>query len=857
MRGRRRLFGRLAPVLVGVALVAGACDAGPLLFPPPASLELEGAAGLVPPILSGEVGVPVDPAPRLRVLDADGNPVPGARVRLEVLEGGGVLEGGAERVSDRQGRVALEGWRLGEVAAPNVIRGVLQIGGVDAPPGRGRQLEVRVQGRAGAPHTLTWERDPDIPLSFLAGTVVTDLPTVQATDRFGNPVGQAEVRFAVTQGSGAVSNDRGFTDADGRARVFAWTLGPETGPQALLARVEGVPTATDTLEVQALQVAIEAVHLNQGNQTLEGTVPVVAGRPGLLRAFLRAGEHAPGGVQVRFRIRQGETILLDSSVQRGDGGGIPSLAPDPDILDRSWNLPVPGSVVVPGAELQVRVEFEGTPGGAPGAVLSWPASGGWAPLNPRIVPPFRATFIPIHATWFGLTGRITPENGPDYWTETLDAFPVTAYDFQVRTEPLVYDGSFANGSSGWSGALQDIRDLRLLEGAFDRYYHGILQRPGGAGIAGIAYVATNPTGISNLAAVSFDAFPLAPPVIAHEFGHNFGRPHSPCGNVTGVDPDYPHAGGRIGGTGWAAFSGGLRPTSDFRDVMSYCFPLWVSDYTFTRILGMREARPVGDAVPWAAARLPGAPGSPRETLLVGGGWSASEGVFLRPAIGVHAVPTPPLSRGDATLELLDAEGRILARHTLQGAPVDHADDPTLRHVAAVIPVPDDAEAVTTLRLVTPEGTTLLEGRPASRDPGGQGAPGDAPAPAPPVAPVAGAVRVGAALAGPGLAGPEVDGLVRVERVQAPLVGPGLAAAAGTTGEAVRIRWDTDRWPVLVLRDGPGGLVVAGSDRGDDAGRIRGFLRSGDAVVPIAPGVHTLSLALSDGVRTLRLETVIR
>jgi hypothetical protein len=63
-------------------------------------------------------------------------------------------------------------------------------------------------------------------------------PTVLVVDRFGNPVGGAEVNWDVTTGRGSVSSPQTVTGADGKATV-TWTLGPSIGVQKLTARVEG------------------------------------------------------------------------------------------------------------------------------------------------------------------------------------------------------------------------------------------------------------------------------------------------------------------------------------------------------------------------------------------------------------------------------------------------------------------------------------------------------------------------------------------------------------------------------------------------------------------------------------------
>jgi hypothetical protein len=70
--------------------------------------------------------------------------------------------------------------------------------------------------------------------------------------------------------------------------------------------------------------------------------------------------------------------------------------------------------------------------------------------------------------------------------------------------------------------------------------------------------------------------------MAHELGHMHGRQHAPCG-VDG-DTSYPYASARIGDWGYYAPGERLLAPTSFYDVMSYCWPQWISDYSYDGIL---------------------------------------------------------------------------------------------------------------------------------------------------------------------------------------------------------------------------------------------------------------------------------
>jgi hypothetical protein len=66
-----------------------------------------------------------------------------------------------------------------------------------------------------------------------AGTEVPTRPAVRVLDEAGDPVEGYDVTFAVTAGAGSVSGAAQTTNADGIARVGAWTLGATPGTNTL------------------------------------------------------------------------------------------------------------------------------------------------------------------------------------------------------------------------------------------------------------------------------------------------------------------------------------------------------------------------------------------------------------------------------------------------------------------------------------------------------------------------------------------------------------------------------------------------------------------------------------------------
>ncbi|MCY3598729.1 MAG: hypothetical protein OXN85_01985 [Gemmatimonadetes bacterium] len=117
------------------------------------------------------------------------------------------------------------------------------------------------------------------------------------------------------------------------------------------------------------------MYLTQAVQSFEFPVPLVAGRPALLRVFLTAldGETAGFFPPVRARLYQEDAEIHTVDIP-GSAGTVPSRVEE-GRLDASANVAIPAEVVRPGLELVVEVDPEDTLGPDPGTAKRIPATG--------------------------------------------------------------------------------------------------------------------------------------------------------------------------------------------------------------------------------------------------------------------------------------------------------------------------------------------------------------------------------------------------------------------------------------------------------------------------------------------------
>lgn len=460
----------------------------------------------------------------------------------------------------------------------------------------------------------------------------------------------------------------------------------------------GGPATTVNLTVAGTQ-------LIQSSQRADGAMPMVGGRDAMLRVFVVASGANGAQPAVRVRLYQGGTPV-DSLLVAAPVAQVPQ-APDTATLSKSWNVLIPGARVLAGLSYQVEVD----PGDAvPETSESdnrWPGGAGTQAVTVQNVPPFTVRFVPVKQSVNDLTGTVDAGNKAAFIETTRRMFPLGQVTADVRTtyttDAPVYQAN--DGNNGWGQTLGEVGALRATDGS-TAHYVGIIQVTYGGGIAGLGYIGAP-------ASISWDKVSSAPGVIAHELGHNFGRNHAPCGNPSGPDPGYPYANASIGSWGLDLPGLTLKPPATFKDLMSYCDPDWVSDYTYSAILAWRGTAPDQQG----AVRTGATAG---RGLLLWGRIVAGN-VILEPSFVVQAPARLPARPGPHRVEALDAQGQPIFGLSFAGDAVPDLPNGGEEHFAFVVPLSAGEEArLASLRLVG-HGLTVLRAPAAQLRAGGAAA----------------------------------------------------------------------------------------------------------------------------------------
>jgi hypothetical protein len=84
--------------------------------------------------------------------------------------------------------------------------------------------------------------------------------------------------------------------------------------------------------------------------------------------------------------------------------------------------------------------------------------------------------------------------------------------------------------------------------------------------------------------------------VAHEMGHNLGQNHAPGCGASGVDDKFPYPATGVGVDGYSLGEralgkahlpnapGPFKSKAKFKDVMGYCYPTWISDYSWNAFM---------------------------------------------------------------------------------------------------------------------------------------------------------------------------------------------------------------------------------------------------------------------------------
>lgn len=155
-------------------------------------------------------------------------------------------------------------------------------------------------------------------------------------------------------------------------------------------------------------------------------------------------------------------------------------------------------------------------------------------------------------------------------------------------------------------------------------------------------------------------------ILLHEFGHSLGRKHTLCnGKESGSDTLYPYNEGKIssykiGDLAFYGFDTSIKKiyTPDAGDLMSYCIPIWPSDYTYNGIrnsLINQYGNPTINAAQQTA----------QDVLLISGSVSLTDGTGTFESIYSIDAPVSPPASGSFAIRFENSSGQDIGTYNFE------------------------------------------------------------------------------------------------------------------------------------------------------------------------------------------------
>jgi hypothetical protein len=414
-------------------------------------------------------------------------------------------------------------------------------------------------------------------------------------------------------------------------------------------------------------LSVNNLEITQAVQDTNNSVPLVAGRATVLRIYPHTNTTDPvQGVSVSVSATRNGQPLAYSPQTAGPGTVV--VNPRRSDINSSFNLRLPADWLSGVVTLQVTIDPSNAIEEKDETNNTYTTT-----LTFNSVPPLNVTIVPINYfdTMYGYYYPAPTQSESQYiYSSLMQMYPVSGVNITWHSNypnNNWFDGQL-EFTPAWDTLLNRILALMISENApATQVYWGLIPVEnssgktwvGGATMQGYSQPGTR----GGIGLASYPHFSNGGVLIAHEVGHMLGLWHAPCGANNHIDPYFPYKDGSIGQYGLdvtdlTQFH--LVPNT-YHDMMSYCQPAWVSDYSYKKLYDGQRAQLLSNR------------STTEEDSLLIRALTGENGDFkLEPVYSFKGLPEQSGNESRFLVEFLNDAGEVVGQSTL---PVPDSSDP--------------------------------------------------------------------------------------------------------------------------------------------------------------------------------------